>query len=80
MKKLIAPVVVSCLIVLMLSSCKKCVECTTKVSQTVLGITTSTSTSEEYCGDEYDNAPEESTVSNNLGSVVQTVEVTCKDS
>lgn len=41
-------------------SCKKCKTCTTDVTQVVNGITmTTSSTSQEYCGDDYDNAPAE---------------------
>ena len=61
------------------ASCKKCQTCTTKTDQDVLGTTVSTSISEEYCGDEYDNAPAETSVSQNVAGVSQTVSITCVD-
>lgn len=63
-----------------LTSCKKCQTCTTTVEQTVFGINQSTSVSEEYCGDDYDSAPAESTVTNNVGGIDQKVTITCEKS
>lgn len=62
-----------------LFSCKKCQTCTTSVSQTVMGTQVSTNTSEEYCGDDYDNAPPESSVNQSVAGVQQTVTITCVD-
>ena len=62
-------------------SCKKCQTCTTNVTQNVGGISTDISAaSQEYCGDDYDSAPAESTVQQNVGGVTQTVTITCVDS
>ena len=63
-----------------LTSCKKCQTCTTTVEQTVLGINQATTVSDEYCGDDYNNAPAESTVTNNVGGIDQTVTITCEKS
>ena len=62
-------------------SCKKCQTCTTDVTQEYNGFPMNvSSTSEEYCGNDYDNAPAESTVNQNGGGVQQTVTITCTDS
>ena len=62
-------------------SCKKCQTCTTNVSQIVGGIDVNVSAeSAEYCGNEYDDAPVETTVQQNVGGVSQTVTITCTDS
>ena len=60
-------------------SCKKCQTCTTTTEQDVLGSVISSSVSEEYCGDEYDNAPAEASVTQNVAGVNQTVSITCVD-
>lgn len=60
-----------------LTSCKKCQTCTTTVEQTVFGINQKTSVSDEYCGDDYDNAPAEGTITNNVGGIDQKVTITC---
>jgi hypothetical protein len=60
-------------------SCKKCQECTTTTKQVVMGIEQNTSTSQNYCGKDYDNAPAEGTVVNNVGGINQEVTVSCKD-
>jgi hypothetical protein len=61
-------------------SCKKCQTCTTSTSQTVSGLPeVATSTSQEYCGDEYDNAPAQGSVSQSLPGIEQTVAISCVD-
>ena len=61
-------------------SCKKCQTCTTEVSQDVMGVSqVLSSTSEEYCGDNYDDAPAETTVTQSVQGVEQTVSITCTD-
>ena len=61
-------------------SCKKCQTCTISTSQEVLGFQQQiASESEQYCGDEYDDAPTPGTVSQNVGSIVQEVSITCQD-
>ena len=61
-------------------SCKKCQTCTTHVSQSVGGISVEVSTgSEEYCGKDYDNAPPETSATQNVAGIVQTVTITCVD-
>lgn len=61
-------------------SCQKCQECTVETYQESNGYTQQTSsTTEEYCGDQYNDAPEEGTVSQNYGSVNQSVTTTCVD-
>lgn len=60
-------------------SCKKCQTCTTSVTQNVGGIGIPVNTSEQYCGDEYDNAPAETTVEQVVGGVSQTVSINCVD-
>lgn len=57
-------------------SCKKCQTCTTVVSQTVQWIDTQTSVSEEYCGDAYDDAPAQTSFTQNVGGVSQAVTIT----
>ena len=63
-----------------LTSCKKCQTCTTTVEQTILGIYQETTVSDEYCGSDYDNAPAETTVTNNIGGIDQKVTITCEKS
>lgn len=61
-------------------SCKKCQTCTTTTVQQYSGQPAQTATAtEEYCGDEYDNAPAEGTVSQNAGGVDQSVTIECTD-
>ncbi|NRA13511.1 MAG: hypothetical protein HRT57_16320 [Crocinitomicaceae bacterium] len=61
-------------------SCEKCQTCTTTVTQEVAGITTNVSTtSQEYCGDEYDDAPADAAVVQSVGGVDQTVTILCAD-
>ncbi len=61
-------------------SCKKCQTCTTTTTQQYSGQPAQTVTaSQEYCGDDYDNAPAEGTVSQNAGGVDQTVTIECVD-
>lgn len=60
-------------------SCKKCQTCETKVTQEVFGYDQTTASSDEYCGDDYDNAPEPGTYTQNAGGVDQTVVITCQD-
>ena len=62
------------------TSCKKCQTCTTKVTQEYNGVPQSSTSNEEYCGDEYDDAPAETTVTQNAGGVTQTVVITCEES
>lgn len=61
-------------------SCKKCQTCQTKVTQDVGFGPITTSASEEYCGDQYDDAPAEVTVNQEVGGVTQTVVISCEDS
>lgn len=60
-------------------SCKKCQTCTTTTVQNVNGFDVSTSSSEDYCGSEYDSAPAEGTVYQNAGGATQEVTVNCVD-
>ena len=62
------------------TSCKKCQTCTTTVNQTVWGYDQSSNSSEEYCGDNYDNAPEEGTYQQSSGGVDQEVVIECEPS
>tara|TARA_B110000285_G_C14580360_1_gene361884 strand:+ start:180 stop:416 length:237 start_codon:yes stop_codon:yes gene_type:complete len=61
-------------------SCKKCKTCTTSVTQTVLGIEQTSSSSDEYCGKDYENAPAETDVTNNVPGINQRVVISCKES
>lgn len=55
------------------SSCKKkCQTCTTTITQ--LGIQTS-KTTQQYCGAEYDDAPNEGTID----QILQSVTIECED-
>ena len=65
--------------VLAFGSCKKCQTCTTTTSQVVNGINVSTDVSEDYCGNEYESAPAEGTVYQNVGGITQTVTIDCVD-
>lgn len=60
-------------------SCKKCQTCTTSTTQSVGGFPITTSVSDDYCGDDYDNAPAEVTVDQNVGGIQQTVVIDCVD-
>jgi hypothetical protein len=60
-------------------SCKKCQECTTDTKQIVGGFEQTTTTKDEYCGDEYDNAPTPGTYNQTSGGVEQEVKITCTD-
>lgn len=77
MKKLFTLAFVSLMIAGGFSSCKKCQTCTTKTTQNVLGFDQTVTTSEEYCGDDYDNAPTPGSYSQNVGGITQQVEITC---
>jgi hypothetical protein len=79
MKKIL--LITGALLMLGATSCKKCQTCTTNVSQDIGGTNVSVSAdSQEYCGDQYDDAPAESAVNQNIGGVSQTVAITCTDS
>lgn len=59
-------------------SCKKCKTCTTRVTQNVQGVSVDVSVEDQdYCGDDYDDAPQETSVVQNVGGVSQTVTITC---
>ena len=61
-------------------SCKKCQTCTVTTNQTAQGITQQISqTSNDYCGDEYNNAPSEGTTSQDYGGYSQSVVIACQD-
>jgi hypothetical protein len=63
-----------------LVSCKKCQTCTTTTFQEVSGITTQTAeVAEDYCGDAYNDAPAEGTVVQDLGTITQSVTISCSD-
>ncbi len=63
-----------------LTACKKCQTCTTTVTQDYGGGTPQSSTSsEEYCGKKYDDAPSESNTTQSANGVTQTVVVKCVD-
>jgi hypothetical protein len=76
MKKLFLIAIVS---VAGFTSCKKCQTCTTTTTQDALLFPISTSTSEEYCGKEYDNAPAETSVTQEVGGISQSVTIECVD-
>ena len=61
------------------TSCKKCQECITTTEQGASGYTQTTSTSNEYCGDNYDDAPQEGTYDQSAGGAIQIVTITCSD-
>jgi hypothetical protein len=64
------------------TSCKnnKCKQCTTTTTQTVMGFDQTVSANSSYCGDDYDNAPTNNTVVQDLGGgVTQTVSISCVD-
>ena len=62
------------------TSCKKCQTCTTQTVQSYGGYEQVLNASSEYCGDEYDDAPEEGQYVNQQGGgVTQTVTITCSD-
>lgn len=67
------------LFLILSSACKKCQECKTDILQNNSGIEQTSSSTQEYCGDDYDNAPEEGTYNQNVGSIEQTVTITCTD-
>jgi len=76
MKKLVLSLLMA-LTLVSFSACKKCQTCTTSVEQTVFGFSQTTSTSEEYCGKEYNNAPEEGTYTQSVFGTEQKVTVKC---
>ena len=60
------------------TSCKKCQTCTTTTTQSYNGGTPQqTSTSEDYCGKNYDDAPAEGTVNQSAGGMEQSVVTVC---
>ncbi|MBD3637680.1 MAG: hypothetical protein HUJ25_10025 [Crocinitomicaceae bacterium] len=61
-------------------SCKKCQTCNTKTVQDYGSYSQQVNTSDEYCGDDYDNAPSPGTTTQSSGGVTQTVTITCEDS
>jgi hypothetical protein len=63
------------------TSCKKCQTCTITTTQDTGIFPITTSTSEEYCGDEYDDAPAETSVTQDLGGgISQSVVIDCVES
>lgn len=62
-------------------SCKKCQTCTTRVTQQVGGVVDVevSAVDEDYCGDSYDDAPAETSVTQSAQGVTQTVTITCVD-
>ena len=66
-------------IVVVSASCKKCQECTTDTKQLVSGFEQTTTTKNEYCGDEYDDAPTPGTYNQTTGGVEQEVKIACSD-
>ena len=59
-------------------SCKKCKTCTTYVRVEEPGqATITTSTSADYCKDDYDDAPENSTVTTQQGNTYIHTEINC---
>ncbi|MCB0479401.1 MAG: hypothetical protein KDC84_14625 [Crocinitomicaceae bacterium] len=80
MKKSILILSVFSLALITLSCKGKCRECTISTVQSYQGVNQTTNTTNEYCGDDYDNAPAEGTYVNNVGGgVTQTVTTTCTD-
>jgi hypothetical protein len=77
MKKLILPFA---LVTLCMSgtSCKKCQSCTTTTHQTVSGYTQTSNSTQDYCGDDYDDAPAEGTTTQSSGGVDQQVIIDCE--
>lgn len=71
--------IICLLLIVGFSSCKKCQTCTTKTSQDVQGTLMENSTSADYCGKTYDDAPAESSVTQNANGVTQTVTITCTE-
>ena len=62
------------------TSCKKCQTCTVTTNQEVSGVTIQSSQQiDEFCGDNYDSAPEPGTVTQNLGVINQSVTTSCTD-
>lgn len=62
-----------------LTSCKKCQTCTTTTVQSYNGTEVSTSTDQEYCGNDYDNAPAEGTTYQSAQGATQAVTIDCVD-
>lgn len=61
-------------------SCRKCQTCTTTVTQSYgTGPAQNSTSSQEYCGKNYDDAPAEGTTTNSGGGVTQTVVIQCSD-
>jgi len=77
MKKLFVLPSIIIFSVILFSSCKKCQECTITTTQTVFGFEQSIPVTKEYCGDEYDNAPPEGTITQSVGGVSQEVKTEC---
>lgn len=61
------------------SSCKKCQTCTTTTVQSYNGIEVSTNSEQEYCGDDYENAPAEGTTYQSAQGATQSVTIDCVD-
>lgn len=71
--------VAAAILVLGITSCKKCQTCTTTTVQTYNGIDLSTNSEQEYCGDEYENAPAEGTTYQSAQGATQAVTIDCVD-
>lgn len=67
------------LFALSFNACKKCQTCTTTTQQNYNGYEQNTNTTNEYCGDDYDDAPEEGTYVQNVGGVNQEVVIECSE-
>lgn len=61
------------------TSCQKCQECTTVTSQNNGGVSQSSSSTQNYCGKYYNDAPTPTSYSQTNAGVTEEVEITCKD-
>lgn len=79
--KLSLTLLISSTLSFFLFSCsEKCKECTITTVQTFQGFDQTYNATEEYCGENYENAPANGTVSQNVGGgVTQTVTTNCVD-
>ena len=60
-------------------SCEKCQECTTKVSQNSGGVNQSSTSTQNYCGADYTNAPTPTAYSQTNAGITENVEIICQD-
>lgn len=75
--KLVLSVFILGISVISFQSCQKCQRCTTTSTQNSTGTNQSSSTYEDFCGENYDEAPTETSYTQNSGGVAYEISIEC---